>query len=127
MSCEEAAVERAEVVVGGGDRASCSGRHRRVRCGGGGGVGQWGEVAPMAASCSPFAFLGALGPGRPSASLLLPEAADDPEPPVGPPKLRTPRRCRRPLTSSASRSASPRTCSTSCSNSLLVPNRESLM
>lgn len=35
----------------------------------------------------PFAFLGALGPGRPSASLPLPEAGDEPEPPLGPAKL----------------------------------------
>jgi protein Hikeshi len=38
----------------------------------------------QAAANRPFAFLGALGPARPSASFPLPE---EPEPPVGPAKL----------------------------------------
>lgn len=41
----------------------------------------------QAAANRPFAFLGALGPTRPSASFPLPEAGDEPEPAVGPAKL----------------------------------------
>ncbi|CAN6301617.1 unnamed protein product [Urochloa humidicola] len=41
----------------------------------------------QAAANRPFAFLGALGPTRPSASFSLPEAGDEPEPAVGPAKL----------------------------------------
>ncbi|KAE8771538.1 protein OPI10 [Hordeum vulgare] len=41
----------------------------------------------QAAANRPFAFLGALGPARPSATFQLPEAGDEPEPPAGPAKL----------------------------------------
>jgi len=41
----------------------------------------------QAAANRPFAFLGALGATRPSASFSLPEAGDEPEPAVGPAKL----------------------------------------